>query len=131
MDQMVIDAWRGDPEVGQDQMPDPIAEVGGVLVGAVITPLDVVSAEPGHDVFPTPRQERPDDPPVGLGLDSGQRPQPRAAQQLEQNPLGNVVPVVGGGDQHRPDGRWPGPGGLCTDDDATKPRGRPRASVRC
>ncbi len=86
---------------GQRLQPQAVAGIGGVAVGLVLHIGDVVFRHIIVDLPPADLQQGADDP-APHRRNAAQPPQAGAPQQVEQDGLRVVVPVVGGGDALRP-----------------------------
>ena len=81
------------PDAGHQPEPDFVAQVFGRAVGGVLAERDAVGYGIFEDVPPRGEHQGADDPP-DLGADAGQPPQPRAAQQVDEESFDRVVGVV-------------------------------------
>lgn len=85
-------------EPRQQLVSDEVAKVLRVEVRAVLPPGEPLLLEPCHEIGARPPKKWSYDR-SGVFDDTGQRPRPTAAQQLNQDAFGHVVTVVAGGDR--------------------------------
>jgi hypothetical protein len=86
-------------ELGEHHVPHPIPHPVEIEIAAVLAPSEPSFSEPALDRLSAPRQQGADDPVGGLGGDPGHGPRAGPAEKLNKDPLGDVVPVVPGGDR--------------------------------
>ncbi len=97
VDEVLPQPRRLDLEFREDHMSDPVPQSPGVEIAGVLPPVDLLFPQPATDLLTAPRQERADQPVSCLSRDPGHGPGACAAQQLDKDAFGNIVPVVGGG----------------------------------